>query len=234
MEAATSSAVPHLAWGDTVNLMDWRPGEHVTLIGPTGRGKTETLIKLMEARRNCLFLSTKRKDDTQDTLRSMGFRTIQRAVDLNPEVATRYTFKPPFPRGSADDLRDLHRDAFSNVLIRARWQRGYTIGVDEARYIAGFLGLTDELQLLLLQGRSEGTSMVINTQRPRYIPLEAYDQATHLLMWSDPDLDNVSRVSQMAGLNRTRVLDILPNLPKHDVLYINTVTGDLAVTNTRW
>jgi hypothetical protein len=30
------------------------------------------------------------------------------------------------------------------------------------------------------------------------------------------------------------VLEIVPTLTKHDVLYVNTVTGAMFVTNTRW
>jgi hypothetical protein len=88
--------------------------------------------------------------------------------------------------------------------------------------------------MLWLQGRSEKTTVIANTQRPRYIPLEAYDQATHLFMWQDPDRNNIARVSEMAGLNTDQVFAVLPGLPKHDILYINTVTGDIFVTNTRW
>lgn len=232
--ALTIETTERLSWDSAIERMDWRPGEHVTLIGPTGRGKTEALVKLMEHRKWCVFLSTKRIDSTQDRLTAHGFRTIKEAASLNPEVASRYIFRPPFPRGAnAARIKDEHREAFGDALIRLREQTGWTIGLDEARYVAHTLGLTDELELLWLQGRSEGTTVVANTQRPRFIPLEAYSQATHLFMWSSPDLSDVSRIGELASFNRERVLANLVRMPKHDILYVNTVTGDMFITNTR-
>jgi hypothetical protein len=231
----TRDSIERVPWDTLVSRMDWRPGEHVTLIGPTGRGKTEAGVKLLNLRKWCVFLGTKRKDSTQDALRDMGFRTVAVAHEINPHIAKRYIFKPPFPKGaSAKVLKRDHGEAFSLALVHVREQTGWTTLVDECRYIAGTLGLSDELEMLWLQGRSEKSTIIANTQRPRYIPLEAYDQATHIFMWSDPDRNNITRVSEMAGLNTDLVLTVLPGLPKHDILYLNTVTGDIFVTNTRW
>jgi hypothetical protein len=68
----------------------------------------------------------------------------------------------------------------------------------------------DELELFWLQGRSQGNSLITATQRPRFIPLEAYDQASHLFLWRDNDTANIARVAEMAGVNRKTVIDIVP------------------------
>lgn len=224
-----------LAWDDAVAAMNWYPGEHVTLIGPTGRGKTELLIRLMAERRYTVFLSTKRKDSTQDDLERDGYRVIRDSAEINPDVAHHFLFKPPFPKSaSAGAIRDAHSRAYSKALMRLREQMGWTIGVDETHYFSDFLRLSDELELLWRQGRSEGTTIIANTQRPRHIPLVAYSQATHLFFWSSPDLSDVKRIGEMTPLPLTRITDILSQQSKHDVLYVNTVTGAMSQTNTRW
>lgn len=214
--------------------MNWKQGEHVTLIGPTGRGKTELLLSIQDMRKYDLFLGTKRVDATQQRLVSeYGYQVISDPAQLNADVAPRFLFRPSFPRQSAAALRAGHNHAFREVLTRAYRQTGWTVIIDEARYITDFLNLKDECLLLWLQGRSQGNSVVCGTQRPRHVPLEAYDQATHLFFWQDPDKGNIERISELAGLNRRAVLATVPHLPRHDVFYVNTVTGETFVTNTR-
>jgi hypothetical protein len=223
-----------VSWQDAMGRIDWRQGEHETLIGPTGSGKTELLISRLDDHDYIVFLGTKRIDRTQDRLRKQGYRLIGDAAELNHEVSHRYLFRPPFPKVSAGELKRAHARAFREVLMRAFRQTGWTVAIDELRYVTDFLGLSDEAQLLWLQGRSQGNSVIGGAQRPRFVPLEAYDQATHLYFWRSPDRQSVSRIAEIAGINRRAVLATVPRLERHTVLYVNTVTDDTFITNTRW
>lgn len=224
-----------VTWRTAVQRMDWRQGEHTTLVGPTGVGKTELLTHLLETHPWVVFLGTKQTDDTQTRLtREMGYREISSPHELNMEVSRHFLFRPPFPKVDAKTLRASHQRAFRELLMRAYRQQAWTVAVDELRYVAHFLGLTDELMLIWLQGRSQGSAILGGTQRPRFVPLEAYDQATHLFFWRDPDSQNVRREAEIAGINQRTVLQVVPRLPRHDVFYVNTVTGETFITNTRW
>jgi hypothetical protein len=217
-----------------MRLMRWEQGQHVTLIGPTGRGKTEALVRLLERRRYVIFLGTKKRDDTQRRLTGMGYVTVTDARQIEPDIHRRIILRPKFPAdASAADLRAHHHRVFREGLMRAFRQENWTVAIDEARYITDFLGLTAEVNLLLLQGRSQGNSVVAGTQRPRHIPLEFYDQASHFLLWHDPDDGNTGRVRQMLGQHR-HALAALERASFHDILYVNNVTGRAAFTNTRW
>lgn len=213
--------------------MDWRQGEHVTLIGNTGCGKTELMIDLLSHRRWCVFLNTKRIDSTQDRLRELGFR-VSRDGSINHQLCGRWIIAPPWHRKQQNRIDDIHRGVFERALTEAFWQTGWTVGIDELEFINRDLKIEAPVNRLLRQGRSQRNTMVLGTQRPRHVTLHAYEQAIHLFLWGQADLGNALRVAELAGVNREAVMDIMPLLGKHDVLYVNTDTGEMFMTNTRW
>jgi hypothetical protein len=208
----------------------WRQGEHVTLIGPTGAGKTSLEVAILPRRDYVLFLSTKRVDDTQDRLRRIGFKTIRDPKELHPQITPKAILRPPWPDVAARELLQQHAAMFREALMQVFRQGYWCVVLDEGRYLTQDLALQLEVQLLLLQGRSLHISVVLGTQRPRWIPLEAYDQATHLFFWRDTDRGNVQRVAELAGTRKSEVADVVPALEKHEMLYVNRDTSELVIT----
>lgn len=232
-EMGINDPVPSIGWDDFISRMDWEQGEHVTLVGHTGAGKTELTLRLLENRKYVVFLGTKAKDSTQDRLDAAGYKVVNDPTGINADVARHIIARPRFPKKSAAELKAYHTTFFKDAIMRVYRQGGWTLDIDEARYICDFLGLRDEVLLTALQGRSHGISIVASTQRPFHVPLELYDSATHLFFWRSSDMRNVKRVAELAGINEGRVIKTVQNLPKHDVLYVDSRTGEMFITNTR-
>lgn len=237
METLTdqSRTVQFVPWETFMANWSWKQGEHVTLIGPTGIGKTTLINAILPEREYIVFLRTKQMDQTQDQL--SGYRVAHSADELHPDISHKWIVRPRHPsrKGIAADryakvLKEKYASLFAATLMRIHDEGGWTVVIDEARVITGLLGLSDEAVWLWTQGRSNGNTVVAGTQRPRHIPLEAYDQPVHLFFFRDSDTSNVKRVAEMAGIDGRLTMRTVPNLPKFHVLYVNTRTGEMVTT----
>lgn len=227
--AKLAQEAPRVPWDRFVrDVFKWNPGEHVGLIGPTGQGKTTLLMNVLPLRQYVAVFVTKPDDPNMERLASIGqyqrwesWRSVS-AVD-NP----RRIIWPDARRIDADEYQArVFRDAMSKIYR----EKGWTVALDEAWYIVNVLGLGKELRILLLQGRSLGISVVAATQRPRYVPLEIYDQSTHLFFWRDNDEENLRRLSGINVRSGALLREVIPNLERHQVVYVNTRTGEMVRT----
>lgn len=223
-------SVERVGWAEFLaSVFVWRQGEHVSIIGPTGTGKSYLGRALLPARDYVISLGTKREDETlRDYVRHDGFTRIgswpPRAPwwqKRAPGWDDRVLLWPPY-RGGVEAVRERMRVEFSaaldDVLRFGRW----CVDVDEVYYLCKILGLTSYLEEIWTQGRSSRISLLGKTQRPAWVPLFMYDQASHLFLFSDNDETNLRRVAGLGGLSAAVVRDTVASLPHHDVLYVNT------------
>lgn len=219
----------YVPWETFIREWKWKQGQHLTAVGPTGKGKTTFLVEAIRKRDAVIFLATKKKDSTVDKLAKQGYKIVSDYREINPEVHLKYILKPPFPNNaSAKELKELHQNVYREGLMYVFRSGGWCVVADEIRYLTDNLRLQSEMELLWLQGRSLKITIACATQRPRAIPLEAYDQATHLVFWRDNDRQNRQRLAEISGLpiDPREVMAEIGNLPGHQLLYINTVTGE--------
>jgi hypothetical protein len=226
---APSNRVPYDDWVKSLDS-NWVQGEHVTLIGPTGANKTTTAVEHLLPRRGFVIaFVTKRKDPVLWQLAGDGYDVFRDWKDVPAEVSRRIVLAPP-TRG----VHDLsgQQETFRNALAAAFRQGGWTIYLDETRYITDFLGLKRDVELLWHQGRSEGTTVVACAQRPRHLPLLAYSQASHHIYWRTGDTQDLNRIGEFGGANKDEVIRQVGDL-RWDALGDRRVRAELLHLQTR-
>lgn len=232
MPATISSEleVPVLTWSEFQDYFTWYQGEHITGIGPTKSGKTTLFRELMRnARRERthpwqVVTATKRRDEILDTFGPEGFVKMPSWEVHDAEVFSRVMLAPPLPSAKR---KGMQADSIREALTSIYQQGGWLVLLDELKHIADYLGLKPEVELLLHQGRSAGITVVSAVQRPRHVPLMAYDQADHIFMWESRDSNIRKRLAEIGGkVNPDQIEHGLAQLPsRHSFLYIHPSTG---------
>ena len=78
-------SIPSVPWHEFERHFKWRQGEHVTVIAPTGWGKTTLELAIIDRRKYSIFFATKRDDPLYHKLiRQHGFERVERFEDVSP------------------------------------------------------------------------------------------------------------------------------------------------------
>lgn len=212
---------PFLPWADFLDhAFDWEQGEHITCIGTTGSGKTTLMRQLLPRRRYVVVFGVKKRDETMDKYLKDGYLRIKHWG--HNEIADHLILWPDI-RGA--NHTDKQRDVFTEAMDSIYRQGGWCVVSDETSYLSETLGMDKWIKFLLQQARSGGVSFVNMTQRPAFIPLACYDQATHLFVWRDNDRRNIQRFGELAGNARFVVEREVAELRRREVLYLHKDSG---------
>lgn len=220
--------IPTVQWEDFVaRVFDWRQGEHTTIIGPTGQGKTTLALNLLPLRRFMVVFSTKPRDDVMANLERRGYVILSEWKNLVPTVYPRRVIWP-----KATGLYDAseQREKFRKAMEAIYHEGGWGLYLDELWFMSKQLKLDHEVKTYLLQARSLGISLLMASQRPSWIPLEAFDQSTHLFFYRDNDERNLDRISGIGFLSADLIRREVSQLAQYETLYVNTRNGLMATT----
>jgi energy-coupling factor transporter ATP-binding protein EcfA2 len=226
--AELSTTAPRVPWDVfTKQVFKWGHGEHVGLIGPTGQGKTTMLLSILPLHRYVVVFATKPRDKTMTRLIHSGYVKMERWQSLDPAQFPRRVLWPDATKlDSAEHQHTVFHHAFGAIYREGSW----TVALDETWYMSNTLQLSGDIKMFLLQARSLDISLVCATQRPASVPLEIYDQSSHLFFWRDNDENNLRRLSGISWRSADLVRRVIANLEQYQVLYINTRTGKMVRT----
>lgn len=220
--------VATLPWNEFYARMRWEQGEHVSLIGPTGHGKTTVGDALMLRRKYVTVLALKPADTTLDNLYQHGFEKV---VTWPPPAGVNRVLLWPLYRGPED--RPHQAEIMRKALLGMFHDGGWTCFADELRRLTS-MGLGPILEEWWQQGRSVLLSLVAGMQRPAWVPLAAYSQVTHLFLWRNRDEGDLKRISEMAAgvLPRKELVQIISTLGFYEFLYVDTARD--WVVKSQW
>lgn len=226
--ARLSGDAPRTPWDAFAAQLDWRQGEHFMLTGPTGQGKTTMQTSLLPFHPYVVVFATKPRDDSMDRLiKQGGYYKMESWRSLDPRQTPRRVL---WPNAKALGSEKHQREVFLNAMRRIYLEGNWTVGIDELWFYTNILGLETEVRMFILQGRSLGISALMSTQRPARVPVEVFDQSTHLMFWRDNDRRNLDRISEINSRDANLVRAVVQELEPYQVLYINTRTGKMMRT----
>jgi hypothetical protein len=208
---------------------NWKADQHVSLIGPTGGGKTTLALQIIDRRANTVILATKPEDKTMNRLLKDRSRGYKRMTKWDPHVLDKRIVLWP-PLRDLDKDTDVQRRVMQQALKQIFAEGRRCVMADELRYLCDKLRCRNYFEMIWLQGRSIKIPLVAIGQRPAWLPREIYSQADHLFFWRTQDEDDLKSIGGCGASNSRQIRELVAELPLHEVLYLNTRNGTLLRT----
>lgn len=227
--ANIATNAPRIPWQEFRRTLRWKPGEHFSLIGPTGLGKTTMLTNVLPMHPFVTVFATKPRDKTMTALIAHDHyvRFERWPNGLDPEEFPRRVI---WPDATDIDSDKIQKVVFGDAFAKIYREGGWTLALDETWYVDDILGLGKNIKMYLLQARSLDISLVSAFQRPAWVPRELYSSSTHLMFWKTNDEVDLKSLSGIGYRSAQLIRDIVSDLDLFQVLYINSRTGMMCRT----
>ena len=207
----------------------WRQGEHLSILAPTGAGKTTFAGGLLDIRRYVLAADPKGGDETLGALRWErltswpGERDMDRLLEHHerhdPPLPTRFVMGPVVhTEKQLAQMKSALADSLDGV-----WRMGgWTYYIDELQVVADrrLLDLSAKVDRLLVSARSKGVSMVYAFQQPKWVTSASLTQPTWMAVGYTRDTDTVTRLAELMGRPKAEIRGALRGLDRYCWLVI--------------
>ena len=232
---------------------DYRPGQHVAFIEPTGGGKTRLTYQLLKATMaqhpglEVRVTIPKRKDT--EAARWNGHLGLKEVSGWPPPGKRPWEAPPPgyavwphhimgSPEEDPDEVLMRNRAHIEHVMKAAAqdsYQRGNIIHVADDIYSQALIyNMNEFFSEMLTNGRSVGCGLWGANQKPSGTREGAvnsffYNSPSHLFLGADLDERNRERFGEIGGVDRRFVSDVLKHLQVH-VIDGNAISDKLYIS----
>lgn len=218
------SQVDVISRRELIRGFDYGPGQHVTTLGPTQRGKTTLALQLLGHVTNkdhkAVLLAGKppHRDAVMGKAADRMNLTIVEEWPPTPveKFKTRnkngYVLRPHQTLSDLDADNENLRKQFRKALMTNYASKEPVITVvDEAHHVQNDLGLKKEYEAPLMRGAPHNAVWSI-IQRGRFMTYLVYDAPEHLFIFYDPDRSNQKRYSEIGGVDPGQLIYLTENL----------------------
>jgi len=208
---------------------DWKTGEHIGVIGPTGAGKSWIVRDLLLMRRYSVVVATKVKDKTLAKYEAEDGFEFYEAWPPYYQDHRILLWRKPKELGNFAAQQLLVYTCMNDIFKVGGW----TVSFDDLYYITNTLKLKGAVQMFYTQVRSQNVSIIGNMQRPRWVILEAVSQASYLIVFKTRDKQDLARIAEGVGLD-PKELDVAnKELQEHEFLLLVTGKDPVRVAKSQ-
>jgi hypothetical protein len=209
---------------------EYHAGQHVTFLGPSGRGKTKLCGQMLvsvhryhpDIEELVLHGKIKGRDSTiQKLSRQAKLPIISKwppsrySRNIRHRNRAGYIIRPLDKPGETPDTENVQiRNEFRRTIhhgYHSSKKKPVIVVVDEAHQAHNDLKLRSDCEGPLMRGRPV-CGMWSLLQRGKYVSYMVYDQAEWVLIFFDPDKTNQERYSEIGGVDRETLITLSRNL----------------------
>lgn len=217
--------IPTVPWAEFFDGLEWYQGEHFSLIGPTGQGKTTLAHELLTSEYHPyrVVVATKPYDDVLEAFLRKGANPRYKRIEHWPPRSPPH-LQPNlvlWPKWKSDRDTPHQAEVIREALNDIMGERGWTVFIDELSYLCDMLGLDKLLRIMWRQGRSSGITILGSTQRQAWVPLELYSQATHVCFFRMVDKRDLERIGGLGTIDPEHIRAAVRTLDDFEFLYVN-------------